>query len=101
MAGKKGETVVVAVIDSGVDYEHEDLKSVMWINPGEVAGDGIDNDKNGYIDDVHGWNFIGNAKGENVHRDNLEITRLYASYKKEFEKADPGSLSAKDKKRYA
>jgi cell wall-associated protease len=101
MTGKKGETVVVAVIDSGVDYEHEDLKSVMWINPGEIAGDGIDNDKNGYIDDVHGWNFIGNAKGENVHRDNLEITRLYASYKKEFEKADPGSLSAKDKKRYA
>jgi subtilisin family serine protease len=46
MTGKKGETVVVAVIDSGVDYEHEDLKSVMWINPGEVAGDVIDNDKN-------------------------------------------------------
>lgn len=101
MTGKKGETVVVAVIDSGVDYEHEDLKPVMWINPGEVARDGIDNDKNGYIDDIHGWNFIGNAKGENVHRDNLEITRLFASYKKEFEKADPGSLSGKDKKRYA
>jgi subtilisin family serine protease len=101
MAGKKGETVVVAVIDSGVDYEHEDLKPVMWINSGEIAGDGVDNDKNGYIDDIHGWNFIGNAKGENVYRDNLEITRLYAIYKKEFEKADPGSLSAKDKKRYA
>lgn len=101
MTGKKGETVVVAVIDSGVDYEHEDLKPVMWTNPGEIAGDGIDNDKNGYIDDIHGWNFIGNAKGENVYRDNLEITRLYASYKKEFEKADPESLSSKDKKRYA
>lgn len=101
MAGKKSETVVVAVIDSGVDYEHEDLKSVMWVNPGEIAGDGIDNDKNGYIDDIHGWNFIGNAKGENVYHDNLEITRLYASYKKEFEKADPTSLSSKDKKRYA
>jgi len=101
MTGKKGETVVVAVIDSGVDYEHEDLKPVMWTNPGEIAGDGIDNDKNGYIDDIHGWNFIGNAKGENVYRDNLEITRLYASYKKEFEKANPESLSSKDKKRYA
>lgn len=101
MAGKKSETVVVAVIDSGVDYEHEDLKSVMWVNAGEIAGDGIDNDKNGYIDDIHGWNFIGNAKGENVYHDNLEITRLYASYKKEFEKADPTSLSSKDKKRYA
>lgn len=101
MTGKKGESVVVAVIDSGVDYEHEDLKPVMWTNPGEIAGDGIDNDKNGYIDDIHGWNFIGNAKGENVYRDNLEITRLYASYKKEFEKANPESLSSKDKKRYA
>ena len=100
IAGKKGETVVVAVIDSGVDYEHEDLKSVMWINPGEIAGDGIDNDNNGYIDDIHGWNFIGNSKGENVYHDNLEITRLYASYKKEFDKADPNSLSAKDKKRF-
>jgi subtilisin family serine protease len=92
--------VVVAVIDSGVDYEHEDLNSVMWINPGEIAGDGIDNDKNGYIDDIHGWNFIGNAKGENVYHDNLEITRLYASYKKEFEKVDAASLKGKDSKRF-
>jgi subtilisin family serine protease len=97
---KKGEQIVVAVIDSGVDSEHEDLKQVMWVNPGEIPGDGLDNDKNGYIDDIHGWNFIGNAKGENVHHDNLEITRLYAAYKKEFEKTDPKALSGKNKKRY-
>ncbi|MFN8332390.1 MAG: S8 family serine peptidase [Saprospiraceae bacterium] len=58
MSGKKSKTVVVAVIDSGVDAEHEDLKSVMWTNPGEVPGNGVDDDHNGYIDDVHGWNLL-------------------------------------------
>src|SRR4051812_41021514 len=56
---KKSTTVIVGVIDSGVDYMHEDLKGVMWTNPKEVAGNGIDDDNNGYIDDIHGWNFIG------------------------------------------
>jgi subtilisin family serine protease len=49
--------VVVAVIDSGVDYDHPDLRDNMWTNPGEIAGDGIDNDGNGYVDDVNGWDF--------------------------------------------
>jgi len=97
LKGKKGETVVVAVLDSGVDYKHEDLKDVMWVNPGEIAGNGIDDDHNGYIDDIHGWNFLGNAKGENVVHDNLEITRLYVQYKKQFANADPAKLSKKDK----
>ncbi|MFW5630865.1 MAG: S8 family serine peptidase, partial [Acetivibrio ethanolgignens] len=48
--------IVVAVIDSGIDYQHEDLKAAMWVNPGEIDGDGLDNDGNGYIDDIHGWN---------------------------------------------
>src|SRR5687767_10675335 len=55
---KKSTTVIVGVIDSGVDFEHEDLRDVMWTNPGEVAGNGVDDDKNGYVDDIHGWNFI-------------------------------------------
>jgi subtilisin family serine protease len=54
----KGKTVVVAVIDSGIDTTHEDLKEIIWHNPGEIPGNGIDDDKNGYVDDVNGWNFL-------------------------------------------
>jgi cell wall-associated protease len=74
---KKTTPIIVAIIDGGTDINHEDLKDIIWTNPDEIAGNGIDDDHNGYIDDMHGWNFIGNAKGENVHYDNLEVTRLY------------------------
>ena len=100
LKGKKSETVVVAVIDGGVDPMHEDLKDVMWHNPGEIAGNGKDDDGNGYVDDVYGWNFIGGKDGKNVHHDQLEITRLYAKYKEQFKNADPSKLSKKDKKLY-
>lgn len=73
--------VIVAIIDSGVDPEHEDLKEVMWVNEDEIPDNGIDDDKNGYIDDIHGWNFIGGKNGENVHHENLELTRLYRELK--------------------
>ncbi len=82
---KKPVKVIVAVIDSGVDYLHEDLKSVMWVNPGEVANNGKDDDGNGYVDDIHGWNFIGGKDGKNVEHDNLELTRLYRDLNKKFE----------------
>lgn len=75
LQGKKSQPVIVAVIDGGIDEEHEDLKDIMWVNKGEIPGNNIDDDKNGYIDDVHGWNFIGSAKG-NVHHDNMEVVRL-------------------------
>jgi cell wall-associated protease len=68
---KKGQTVVVAVIDSGIDLDHEDLKEVLWTNLGEKPGDGIDNDGNGYVDDIHGYNFL----GESYH-EQLEIARI-------------------------
>jgi subtilisin family serine protease len=74
---KKSQTVIVAIIDSGVDEEHEDLKDVMWVNEDEVAGNGVDDDKNGYVDDIHGWNFIGGADGKNINKDTYELTRVY------------------------
>ena len=78
------KSVLVAVIDSGIDIDHEDLKDVIWTNPGEIAGNGIDDDKNGYIDDVHGWNFIGGKNG-NVDADTYELTREYMRLSKKYE----------------
>ena len=71
------KTVIVAIIDSGVDIEHEDLKNKIWTNENEIPDNGIDDDHNGYIDDIHGWNFIGNKSGENVVYENFEYTRIY------------------------
>ena len=76
LKGKEGVEVIVAIADSGVDIEHEDLKDVAWVNPKEVPNNKKDDDKNGYADDVHGWNFLGNAAGDIINEDQLEITRL-------------------------
>lgn len=83
---KKGQKVIVAVIDSGTDIEHEDLKGRIWTNTKEIPGNGIDDDGNGYIDDVHGWNFLGDI----VH-ENLEMTRI-------VKKGDDGSETYKKAK---
>jgi len=72
---KPKQQVIVAVIDGGTDIKHEDLKDVLWTNKKEIPGNGIDDDGNGYIDDVHGWNFIGSKKG-NLAYDNLELVRI-------------------------
>lgn len=82
---KPSETVIVAVIDSGIDIDHEDLRDVIWSNSDEIAGNGIDDDGNGFIDDVHGWNFIGGKSGENVDKDTYEVTREYARLKEKYE----------------
>ncbi len=71
LKGKKSTTVIVGIVDSGVDIEHEDLKNVIWTNKKEIAGNGIDDDKNGYIDDIHGWNFLGDITKENYERDRI------------------------------
>ena len=99
-AGKKGQTVIVAVLDSGVDPEHEDLKPVMWTNPREIPGNGKDDDGNGYVDDIHGWNFLGNKNGENIRFDNLEVTRLYAIYREKFRGKDETTLKGKARREY-
>lgn len=80
LAGRTpGRTVVVAVIDGGIDTAHVDLRSVLWRNEKERGGTGRDDDGNGYVDDLRGWNFIGGANGDNVHHDTFELTRLYAA----------------------
>jgi len=96
---KTGVKVVVAVIDSGTDVMHEDLHSVLWTNKNEIAGNGIDDDNNGYIDDIHGWSFLG-GEGYDVLEETLELTRLYAKYTKQFEGKDPKKLSRRERKEY-
>ncbi|QTE24322.1 S8 family serine peptidase [Polaribacter cellanae] len=73
---KKGVPVIVGIADSGVDVEHEDLKDVVWTNPNEIAANNKDDDKNGFVDDIHGWNFLGSKDGRIVNADQLELTRI-------------------------
>jgi subtilisin family serine protease len=100
LADKKSEPVVVAVIDSGVDIEHVDLQGKIWVNKDEIPGNGIDDDNNGYIDDVNGWNFLGNPDGENVNEEQLEVTRLYVRLGEKYEGMEEKDVQAKDKPEY-
>jgi len=99
----KSKQVVVAVIDSGIDTLHEDLKSVLWTNSKEIPYNGIDDDKNGYIDDVHGWNFLGGKDGRNVKKDSYEAARVYNKLKLKFDNltVDESKLSETEKIEWA
>ncbi len=83
LKNKKSTKIIVGVIDSGLDIDHEDLKGKIWTNTKEIPGNNIDDDKNGFIDDIHGWNFLGEATNEN-----LELTRI-------VKKGDDGSETFK------
>ena len=83
---RSAKQVIVAVIDGGIDTAHVDLKAILWRNEREIAGNGVDDDKNGFVDDLHGWNFIGSAKG-NVHYDNLELVRWVRKLQPKYETA--------------
>lgn len=98
---RKSNTVVVAVIDSGIDIEHKDLQGKIWVNKDEIPKNGIDDDNNGYIDDVHGWNFLGNSNGENQNEANLEKTRILRELSKKFDRIDPATLGDTQKEEYA
>lgn len=98
----KSNKVIVAVIDSGIDTLHEDLKPVMWVNKKEIPGNGIDDDKNGYVDDIHGWNFLGGKDGRNVKEDSYEAARVYHKLKGKWEgkNVDVSKLSKSEKTEY-
>ncbi len=97
---KKMTRVVVAVLDGGVDINQEDLKGRIWINPKEIAGNGIDDDNNGFIDDVNGWNFIGNANGANLNQTTLEVTRLYKELSEKYKQVNPIALKGEELAEY-
>lgn len=97
LEGKKGVSVIVAIADSGIDVEHEDLTGVIWVNPLEIAGNNKDDDKNGYVDDVHGWNFLGNKAGVMVRADQLELTRIVKQGMDQFGSTKASEISDLDK----
>ncbi len=99
LKGKTSQTIIVAVIDGGTDVDHEDLKNIIWTNPGEIPDNGIDDDKNGYIDDVHGWSFLGGKNGD-INYEATELARMYQKMNKKFKNVNAASLSGDDAKEY-
>lgn len=88
LSDRPSKKVIVAIIDSGYELEHDAFQTNIWVNQDEIAGNGIDDDNNGYIDDVNGWNFLGGANGNIIH-ENLELTREYRKLKAKYENASP------------
>ena len=91
---RKSKEIIVAVIDSGVDIEHEDLKDKIWTNSKEIPNNKKDDDNNGFIDDIHGWNFLGNSKGENMNEARLEKTRILAKLAPKYEGINPQEIKS-------
>lgn len=99
LSGKTSQPVIVAVIDIGTDPNHEDLKDVLWTNAGEIPNNGIDDDKNGYADDVHGWSFLGGVNGD-INYEATELARMYYRMSRKFKNTEPSILSAADAEEY-
>jgi subtilisin family serine protease len=100
LKGKKSQTIIVAVIDNGVDIEHEDLKNIIWTNKKEIPNNGIDDDGNGYIDDIHGWNFRGSSDGTIIEKEQSASTQFYKKWRNKFEVVDTSILSPLEKENY-
>ena len=99
----KSTPVIVAILDDGIDTAHEDLQKVLWLNTKEIPGNGIDDDGNGYIDDLHGWNFLGGKDGRVVASNSSEWIRVYWRYKTKYEgvSIDAKLLSKEQQYEYA
>ncbi len=80
----KPAPIVIAILDGGIDTNHQQIKPLLWNNTKEIPGNHLDDDKNGYVDDLHGWNFLGNAAGQNINKASDEKSRIYHRYKSEF-----------------
>lgn len=100
LQNRPSQTVVVAIIDTGIDIKHEDLQGIIWTNAKEVAENGLDDDKNGYVDDINGWNFLGGENGQNVKNDTYEITRQYARLQKKFKDSKPEKIKRRQRDEY-
>jgi subtilisin family serine protease len=100
LKGRKSRTVIVAVIDNGVDIHHEDLKNVIWTNKKEIPDNGIDDDNNGYVDDIHGWNFRGAKDGTIIENEQASSTQFYLAWKNKYENIDTNLLKSEDKKQF-
>lgn len=101
LKGRKSNTVIVAIIDNGVDIGHADLQGQFWTNPDEIPDNGVDDDKNGYIDDMIGWNFLGNQKGQNIKRETTELTRIYSKLKEKYAGREGMFFGQKDSLEFA
>lgn len=98
----KPNPVIIAVLDGGIDTNHVQIKPILWSNAKEIPGNALDDDKNGYIDDVHGWNFLGNAAGQNINKASDEKSRIYHRYQSEFkqDQLDSTAWDASKKQTY-
>jgi subtilisin family serine protease len=102
LKGKKSQTVVVGVIDSGIEIDHEDLKDKIWVNEKEKNGKpGVDDDGNGYVDDLNGWDFLGGKDGKDVAQDSYEVAREYKRLKPKYENKTLEQVAEADKKEFA
>jgi subtilisin family serine protease len=95
----KPTPIIIAILDGGIDTSHPQIKPLLWNNPKEIPGNSLDDDQNGYVDDVHGWNFLGNAAGQNINKASDEKSRIYHRYKNEFkqDKLDSAAWDVKKK----
>ena len=100
LEGRTSKPVIVAVIDNGVDIDHEDLRNVIWTNTKEIPNNGIDDDDNGFIDDVHGWNFRGAKDGSIIDKEWAGATQIYEAWKHKYKNADTNLLKANRKREW-
>lgn len=100
LRSRQSVPVTVGVLDSGIDFDHPDLRNVLWTNPNEQPGNGVDDDRNGYVDDLHGWNFMGAPDGTTYEYDQPEITQTYLLLRGTYDNANRATLSPAQQRQY-